>query len=50
MGKNIRKEEPVKKEQAPEPKVEESASFKKKEEQFDLMVKIKEQEQQLITK
>ena len=50
MGKNIRKEEPTKKEQAPEPKVEESASFKKKEEHFDLMVKIKEQEQQLITK
>ena len=50
MGKTINKEEPVKKEQVPVPKAEESASSKKKEEQFDLMVKIKEQEQQLINK
>lgn len=47
MGKKIRNEEPVKKEQAPEPKAEESASFKKKEEQFDLMVKVKQQEEQI---
>lgn len=50
MGKSIRKEEPAKKEQTPQAKAEESAPSKKKEEQFDLMVKIKEQEQQLITK
>ena len=50
MGKTIHKEEPAKKEQTPQAKAEESAPSKKKEEQFDLILKIKEQEQQLITK
>lgn len=50
MGKTIHKEEPAKKEQVPQTKTEESAPSKKKEEQFDLILKIKEQEQQLITK
>lgn len=49
MDKTIRKEEPAKKEQAPQTKAEESTSSKKQEEQFDLMIKIKQQEEQIKT-
>lgn len=47
MDKTIHKEDPTKKEQSSQSKAEESTTSKKKEEQFDLMIKIKQQEEQI---